>query len=61
VRERKRRETHARIIEKGLKLFVKHGYEGTTLDAIADAAALRDGSARPEARTHYFGIMEKYP
>ncbi|HVX78247.1 MAG TPA: helix-turn-helix domain-containing protein [Bradyrhizobium sp.] len=40
VRERKRRETYERIIEKGLRLFVKNGYEGTTLDAIAEAAGI---------------------
>src|ERR1700761_5558785 len=40
LRERKRRETSARIIEQGLKLFVRHGYDGTTLDAIAEAAAI---------------------
>ncbi len=40
LRQRKRRETHERIIEKGLKLFVKNGYEATTLDAIADAAGI---------------------
>ncbi len=40
LRERKRRETSERIIEKGLKLFVRHGYEATTLDAIAEAAGI---------------------
>jgi len=40
LRERKRRETYERIIEKGLKLFVKNGYEATTLDAIAEAAGI---------------------
>src|ERR1700675_3424091 len=40
LRERKRRETSDRIIEKGLKLFVKNGYEATTLDAIAEAAGI---------------------
>jgi AcrR family transcriptional regulator len=40
LRERKRRETSERIIEKGLKLFVKNGYEATTLDAIAEAAGI---------------------
>jgi len=40
LRERKRRETSARIIEQGLKLFVKNGYDGTTLDAIAEAAGI---------------------
>src|ERR1700744_1114472 len=40
LRERKRRETFERILEEGLKLFVKHGYDGTTLDAIAQAAGI---------------------
>jgi AcrR family transcriptional regulator len=40
LRERKRRETSERIIGKGLKLFVKNGYEATTLDAIAEAAGI---------------------
>jgi len=40
LRERKRRETSERIIEKGLKLFVKNGYEATTIDAIAEAAGI---------------------
>jgi AcrR family transcriptional regulator len=40
LRERKRRETSARIVEKGLKLFVRNGYEATTLDAIATAAGI---------------------
>ena len=40
LRQRKRRETSERIIEKGLKLFVKNGYEATTLDAIAQAAGI---------------------
>lgn len=40
LRERKKRETSARIIKKGLQLFVKNGYEATTLDAIAEAAGI---------------------
>jgi AcrR family transcriptional regulator len=40
LRERKRHETSERIIEKGLKLFVKNGFEATTLDAIAEAAGI---------------------
>ena len=40
LRERKRRDTSARIVKVGLKLFVKHGYEATTLDAIAQAAGI---------------------
>ncbi|MHB0767939.1 TetR/AcrR family transcriptional regulator [Bradyrhizobium sp. 5.13L] len=40
LRERKRRETLHRITEQGLKLFLTHGYEATTLDAIAEAAGI---------------------
>src|ERR1700722_10127103 len=40
LRERKRLKTSERIVEKGLKLFVKNGYEATTLDAIAEAAGI---------------------
>jgi AcrR family transcriptional regulator len=40
LRERKRQETTERIVEKGLKLFVKNGYDATTLDAIAEAAGI---------------------
>lgn len=52
-RERKRRETAERIIEKGLKLFVKNGYEATTVDVIAEAAGI-------SRRTffHYFKCKE---
>jgi len=40
LRERKRRETLHRIAEQGLRLFLTHGYEATTLDAIAEAAGI---------------------
>ncbi|WP_084587784.1 TetR/AcrR family transcriptional regulator [Devosia riboflavina] len=40
VRERKRRETRQRIVDAGLKLFGRHGYEATTLDAIAAEAGI---------------------
>src|ERR1700719_1078020 len=39
-RERKRLETLRRIAETGLKLFIAQGYEGTTLEAIAEAAGI---------------------
>ncbi|MEJ0028670.1 MAG: TetR family transcriptional regulator [Rhizomicrobium sp.] len=52
-RERKRAETRARIIESALKLFVKRGFDGTTLDDIAAAAGI-------SRRTffHYFESKE---
>jgi AcrR family transcriptional regulator len=40
LRDRKRRETHQTIAEKGLQLFIENGYEATTLDAIAAAAGI---------------------
>lgn len=54
VRERKRRDMYRRITDVGLKLFSERGYEGTTLDAIAEAS----GIAR---RTffHYFASKEE--
>ncbi|GAA3664548.1 TetR/AcrR family transcriptional regulator [Microbacterium marinilacus] len=39
-RQAKRRETHDRIAAAGLRLFLEHGYEATTLDAIAEAAGI---------------------
>jgi AcrR family transcriptional regulator len=52
-RVRKRQETRQRIADAGLRLFLEHGFETTTLDAIAEAA----GIAR---RTffHYFDSKE---
>jgi AcrR family transcriptional regulator len=40
LRERKRQLTLDRIAEIGLKLFMEHGYEATTLDAIAAASGI---------------------
>ncbi|MES3024550.1 MAG: TetR/AcrR family transcriptional regulator [Pseudomonadota bacterium] len=40
LRERKRRATLQRIAETGLQLFLTHGYERTTLDAIAAEAGI---------------------
>ncbi len=40
LRERKQRETRQRIAELALRLFLDHGYDGTTLDAIASAAGI---------------------
>lgn len=40
LRERKRRETLERIMNVGISLFVKKGYEATTLDEIAAEAGI---------------------
>lgn len=40
LRERKRKETLDRIASAGLKLFIQHGYDSTTLDDIAEAAGI---------------------
>lgn len=39
-REQKRRETHRRIVDAALGLFLANGYEATTLDAIATEAGI---------------------
>jgi AcrR family transcriptional regulator len=54
LRARKRRETRQRIAEAGLRLFLKDGFEATTLDAIAAAADI-------SRRTffHYFSSKEE--
>lgn len=40
LRERKRRETLQRITAAGMRLFIKQGYDSTTLDEIAEAAGI---------------------
>ncbi|TWB62278.1 TetR family transcriptional regulator [Nitrospirillum viridazoti] len=40
LRERKKRETRKRITEKGIALFLKNGFDRTTLDEIAAAAGI---------------------
>lgn len=40
ARERKRRETRQRIADAGMRLFVTHGYDSTTLDDIAREAGI---------------------
>jgi AcrR family transcriptional regulator len=54
LRERKRRTTLVRIAENGLRLFIKDGFEATTLEAVATAAGI-------SARTlfYYFKTKEE--
>ena len=52
LRERKRRVTLDRIAEVGLKLFIEHGYEATTLDAIAAASGI-------SRRTFFYYLKSK--
>ena len=40
LRERNKRETRSRITQAALDLFLRNGYEATTLDDIASAAAI---------------------
>jgi AcrR family transcriptional regulator len=53
LRERKRNELYDRIVRVGYKLFLKHGYETTTIDMIAEDAKI-------SRRTffHYFPTKE---
>ncbi|MEW5420590.1 TetR/AcrR family transcriptional regulator [Amorphus sp. 3PC139-8] len=52
-RAQKRRETHQRIVDTGLSLFLRHGYEATTIDMIAKAAGISRRSF-----FSYFGSKE---
>jgi AcrR family transcriptional regulator len=52
LRERKRQLTLERIAETGLKLFIEHGYEATTLDAIAAASGI-------SRRTFFYYLKSK--
>lgn len=54
LRERKRRETLVRIAENGLRLFVKDGFEATTLEAVAAAAGIS-----PRTLFYYFRTKEE--
>lgn len=40
LRERKKRETRQRIAETGLRLFLAHGFDATTLDVVAEEAGI---------------------
>ena len=53
LRDRKRRETHQRIADAGLKLFIMNGYDATTLVAIAAAAGIS-----PRTFFYYFKSKE---
>lgn len=54
LRERKRRETLVRIAENGLRLFVKDGFEATTLEDVAAAAGIS-----PRTLFYYFKTKEE--
>lgn len=53
-RERKRRETHKRILESAIALFGAGGYEATTLDAIVEASGISKSTF-----FHYFKSKEE--
>ena len=43
-RERKKRETHQRLIETALRLFREQGYDDTTVEQIAEASDVAKGT-----------------
>ena len=43
-RERKKRETHRRLMGAALQLFREHGYDATTVEQIAEAADVAKGT-----------------
>jgi AcrR family transcriptional regulator len=54
ARPRKSEQTKARIVEAALALFLEHGFEGTTMRAIAAAAGVSVGNAY-----YYFDSKEQ--
>lgn len=54
LRARKRADTHARIQAEGMRLFLRNGFEATTLDDVAEAA----GVSR-RTLMNYFGSKEE--
>lgn len=52
-REQKRRDTHLRVAEEGLRLFNENGYDATTLEAVAAASGI-------SARTLFYYFKTKY-
>ncbi len=52
-REQKRRDTHLRVAEEGLRLFDENGYDATTLEAVAAASGI-------SARTLFYYFKTKY-
>lgn len=52
-REQKRRDTHLRVAEEGLRLFDENGYDATTLEAVAAASGI-------SARTLFYYFRTKY-
>jgi len=54
TRERKRRETLARIAQTGLNLFAERGYDATTLEAIAEASGIS-----PRTFFYYFKTKDE--
>lgn len=53
LKERKRQQTSARIVEAALALFTEHGFDSTTADDIADAAECSRSTL-----FRYFGTKE---
>ncbi|MEO6714348.1 MAG: TetR family transcriptional regulator [Mycobacteriales bacterium] len=64
-RARKSEQTKARIVDAALALFLEHGYEGTTMRAIAKAAEVSVGNAYYyfESKEHliqaYYGQIQE--
>src|SRR6266705_3811670 len=63
IRARRKAETRSLLIEAGLRLFAQRGFDGATLDDIADAAGFTKGAVYrqfPSKSAFLLALFEQY-
>src|SRR2546425_13282232 len=63
IRARRKAETRSLLLEAGLRLFAQRGFDGTTLDDIADAAGFTKGAVYrqfPSKSAFLLALFEQY-
>src|SRR6058998_2442904 len=63
IRARRKAETRSLLLEAGLRLFAQRGFDGATLDDIADAAGFTKGAVYrqfPSKSAFLLALFEQY-
>jgi AcrR family transcriptional regulator len=63
IRARRKAETRSLLLEAGLRLFAQRGFDGATLDDIADAAGFTKGAVYrqfPSKAAFLLALFEQY-
>src|SRR5260370_38241893 len=63
IRARRKAETRSLLLEAGLRLFAQRGFDGATLDDIADAAGFTKGAMYrqfPSKSDFLLALFEQY-